>query len=69
VQASGPANVWIGWRAAMDDADDLYIAKLKAEIDRLRSLLIELDDDTDGGQRPMSHGMRTKLWRTVDAFE
>jgi hypothetical protein len=53
----------------MDDGDDLYVAKLKAEIDRLRQLLIEIDDDTDGGQRPMSHGMRTKLWRTVDAFE
>jgi hypothetical protein len=53
----------------MDDGDDLYVAELEAEIDRLRSLLIQIDDDTNGGQRPMSHEMRTKLWRTVDAFE
>jgi hypothetical protein len=53
----------------MNDGDDLYVAKLKAEIDQLRNLLIQIDDDTDGGQRPMSHEIRTKLWRTVDAFE
>jgi hypothetical protein len=53
----------------MDNGDDLHVAKLQAEIDRLRGLLIEIDDDTDGGQRPMSQGIRTKLWRTVDAFE
>ena len=53
----------------MEDGEELYVAELKAEINRLRNLLIQIDDDTDGGQRPMSHGMRTKLWRTVDAFE
>jgi len=53
----------------MDDGEDLHVAELKAEINRLRNLLIQIDDDTDGGQRPMSHEMRTKLWRTVDAFE
>jgi hypothetical protein len=53
----------------MDDGDDLYVAKLKAEIDLLRSLLIQIDDDTDGGQATNVHEIRTKLWRTVDAFE
>ena len=53
----------------MDDGEDLHVAELKAEINRLSNLLIQIDDDTDGGQRPMSHEMRTKLWRTVDAFE
>ena len=53
----------------MDNGDDLHVAELKAEIDRLRNLLIQIDDDTDGGQRPMSHEIRTKLWKTVDAFE
>jgi hypothetical protein len=62
-------NRWIGWRGAMHDGDDLNVAELKAEIDRLRSLLVQIDDDTDGGQRPMSHEIRTKLWKTVDAFE
>jgi hypothetical protein len=53
----------------MEDGEELHVAELKAEINRLRNLLIQIDDDTDGGQRPMSHEMRTKLWRTVDAFE
>jgi len=53
----------------MENGEELYVAELKAEINRLRNLLIQIDDDTDGGQRPMSHEMRTKLWRTVDAFE
>ena len=53
----------------MEDGEGLYVAELKAEIDRLRNLLIQIDDDTDGGHRPMSHEIRSKLWRTVDAFE
>lgn len=55
--------------AVMDNGDDLHVAKLQAEIDQLRRLLIEIDDDADGGQRPMSHGIKIKLWKTVDAFE
>jgi hypothetical protein len=37
----------------MEDGEELYVAELKAEIDRLRNLLIQIDDDTNGGHRPM----------------
>jgi hypothetical protein len=57
----------VGKSMSLDLASE--IVKLRAEIERLKALLKEIDEETYGGQISMSHDLRMKLWKEMERHD